>query len=369
MRLSKQQRCVKELQNMSVKQGLITTYQIADKMNEYEVPSEAIDSIVATLSKMTKIVDMEEEEKELWEEINAYQAEQEYNASSELLSAFDQYYRSIRKFPILDREQTNALAKEIKEATDPKVRLEARNQLVQHNLRYVVTVAKKFEYAMPRMDAIQEGNCGLIKAAERFDYTKNFQFLTYATWWISHFIRRAVPKQNPNPIKYPVYFINQMDTVSKARYKLQAELGKENITVDELVKETGLTRKQVLDTITNAREVVSLDYTVNSDDSENSASLENITPDRTAPSVEEEVETLEMSAKVRKWILSTLDEREAKIIFDRLGLVDGKIKTLDQVGEELGLSKERVRQLQGFAINKLRKSAPDFGVNVFYIQD
>lgn len=369
MRLSKKQKCLNDLSKLGESQGLITTYQIIEQMGKFDLSSDELDYFVAEMKKHFKVVDIDEEEEDIWKEINENKAINEYNSSNEILSAFDQYYRTIRNIPLLTKEEISKLSETIMTSSDPEEVKKARNELVKHNLRYVVTVAKKFEFSIPRMDAIQEGNIGLMKAAERFDYTKNTQFLTYATWWISHFIRRAIPNHQTNLIKYPNYFVQQIEAVKNATAKLQMKYKRENITVEELAKETGLSVRKVIDTLTHTRECSSLDHTISSNDSSNVASIGDIIADPDAVAPDEYVEVSDLSGKVQKWIKETLTEREAKIIFERLGLNGGIERTLDDVGKELGITKERVRQLQALAMIKLRKSAGRYGINMFYLED
>lgn len=371
MRLSKKQKCLNEIKKMAENQGsLITTYQIIECMNNFEVGSEEVDFFIREMKKNFDVVDIEEEEEDIWKEINQIKAENEMKTSKEIRSAFDQYYNQIRTIPILSKEEIAKLSETIMTSTDPKEVEKARNELVKHNLRYVVSVAKKFEFIIPRMDAIQEGNIGLMKAAEKFDYRKNTQFLTYATWWISHFIRRAIPNnQKSSSIKYPNYFIQQMEKVKNARTKLQLETGNEYVPVQDIAKEAGLSVNKVIDTLTNMRECSSLDYIISPDDSKGNASVEDVVADENAQNPDEYIETKDLSERVQTWVKETLTEREAKIIFLRLGLGGGEPKTLDEVGKEVDICKERVRQVQAMAMNKLRKTAPRYNINMLYLKE
>lgn len=257
------------------------------------------------------------------------------------------YLKEIGRIPLLTAEEELELGRQIA-AGDT----EARRKMEEANLRLVVAVAKHYAgKGMQFMDLIQEGNIGLMRAVEKFDYTKGSKFSTYAVWWIKEAIPRALDSQS-REIRVPVRVAQNMNKISKTERKMEQTLGRE-VAAEEIAKELHMTTEEVERMQSYIKNPVSLETPVGDEEDSN---LEDFIEDTQEPTPEEAVAALVQKEEVQE-MLSTLTEKEQKILRLRYGLEDGNVHTLEETGQILGVTRERIRQLESRALEKLRKSA------------
>lgn len=258
------------------------------------------------------------------------------------------YLKDIGKIRLLNSKEEKALGKTIKEGKPTHAEI-AKRKLVQANLRLVVSIAKKYiGQGVLFMDLVQEGSLGLIKAAEKFDYTKNFKFSTYATWWIKQTIIRAI-SNNSRTIRIPVHMTDKIRKFKRMYTTLSFELGRDP-TDKEIAERLGMTSKQIL-SIKKAliKEPISLETPVTDD-----LNVGDYIEDKSYRSPENQTKSNVLKGSIGN-LLSTLPERERKIVCCRFG-INGEIpRTLEQLGEIMGYSKERIRQLEDNALTKIRQ--------------
>jgi RNA polymerase primary sigma factor len=256
------------------------------------------------------------------------------------------YLRSIGRIKLLSATEEIELARRI-----AKGDMAAKKRLVQCNLRLVVSVAKKYQgRGLPFLDLIQEGNVGLIRAAEKFDAERGYKFSTYATWWIRQGITRALADKS-RTIRVPVHMVETINNLRKVTRKLSQELGRRP-TMEELAKSMGVTLTKVKEILAANRMPLSLDSPYGEDEDN---SLAELVEDENTTRPEDSTEASLMSADIRG-VLSTLTSRERDVLILRFGLNDGKQRTLEQVGKMVGITRERTRQIELKALRALRQS-------------
>lgn len=260
-------------------------------------------------------------------------------------TAFKLYLREIGQVKLLTPDEEIELAARIKKG-DKK----AREQMIKANLRLVVKIAHDYEgFGLPLLDLISEGNIGLMKAVERFDPSKGGKLSTYGSWWIKQSIKRALANQSKT-IRLPVHLVDKISKMRRVAMKLQEEFGREP-TDEELAEELGMTPSRVAQMRTAAIRPASLDAPIGDDDSNN---YSEIIADENADTPYEQLEDQTVTRMLQEMV-KTLDPREATILRYRFGLDGGSEKTLEEVGEKFGVTRERVRQIQNIALNKLRR--------------
>ena len=260
-------------------------------------------------------------------------------------TAIKLYLREIGQVKLLTPQEEIELAARIKKG-DKK----AREQMIKANLRLVVKIARDYEgIGLPLLDLISEGNIGLMKAVERFDPSKGGKLSTYGSWWIKQSIKRALANQSKT-IRLPVHLVDKISKMRRVSMRLQEELGREP-TDDEVAGELGMATSRVTQMRLAAIRPASLDAPIGDEDSNNFAE---VVQDENAETPYEQLEDKTVTSMLRDMV-TTLDPREATILRARFGLDGGPEKTLEEVGEKFGVTRERVRQIQNIALRKLRK--------------
>ena len=289
----------------------------------------------------------EEELQELQEELDDAALEAETEAMAADYGTGDpvrMYLREIGKVPLLTAEEELSLAQRVAEG-DP----EASRAMTEANLRLVVSIAKRYVgRGMQLLDLIQEGNLGLLKAVEKYDYTKGFKFSTYATWWVRQAITRALADQ-ARTIRIPVHMVETMNKLTQTSRKLQQELGREP-TTEELAEVMQLSPERVNEIRQMCMEPVSLEAPVGEEDDSH---LGDFIEDDAGSQPAEAVSQAMLRQQLMD-ILDTLSPREAKVLRLRYGLDDGRPRTLEEVGREFNVTRERVRQIEAKALRKIR---------------
>ncbi len=254
------------------------------------------------------------------------------------------FLKEIGKIRLLTYEEENILAERMLKGDK-----EAKKQLIESNLRLVVSIAKKYiGRGMNFLDLIQEGNLGLIKAVDKFDQSKGYKFSTYATWWIRQAITRAIADQ-ARTIRIPVHMVETINKLIKTSRHLLQTLGREP-TPEEIAKELEMPVEKVREILKVAQEPISLETPVGEEDESN---LGNFIPDEDAPSPSEQAADTLLREHIEE-VMQTLTPREAKVLKLRFGLEDGRMRTLEEVGKEFDVTRERIRQIEAKALRKLR---------------
>ena len=266
------------------------------------------------------------------------------------------YLKEIGQIKLLSADEEVELAKRVAEGDQV-----AKNKLTEANLRLVVSIAKKYSgRGLHILDLIQEGNTGLIRAVDKFDWTKGNKFSTYATWWIRQAITRAIADQ-ARTIRVPVHMVEVINKATRCNRKLVQELGREP-TVEEIAKELNLPVEKIIEANRTAADTLSLDTPVGD---EEDTSIGSFVEDERTPGPADATSNA-MLAEALKEILDTLTEREADVLRMRFGMYDGRTHTLEEVGQIFGVTRERIRQIENKAIRKLRHPSRAKRIKDFY---
>ena len=266
------------------------------------------------------------------------------------------YLKEIGQIPLLTVEEEQELAKRVAEGDTA-----AKNQLTEANLRLVVSIAKKYSgRGLHILDLIQEGNTGLIRAVDKFDYTKGNKFSTYATWWIRQAITRAIADQ-ARTIRVPVHMVEVINKATRCNRKLVQELGREP-TLEEIADELNLPIEKIIEANRTAADTLSLDTPVGD---EEDTTIGSFVEDDNTPGPADATSNA-LLAEALSEILNTLTEREADVLRLRFGMYDGKTHTLEEVGQIFGVTRERIRQIENKAIRKLRHPSRAKKIRDFY---
>ncbi len=363
----------RELIEKGKKKGVLTFKEISDAFEDIEVTPEEIERLYDIFEKES-IELVEDLDKEL-EEIEVSKEELEDLSVPEGINIDDHvkmYLKEIGKVNLLTPEEELSLAKRMADGETAKEQLEeigeeidedtkkqidlliadgekAKKSLAEANLRLVVSIAKRYVgRGMLFLDLIQEGNLGLIKAVDKFDYTKGYKFSTYATWWIRQAITRAIADQ-ARTIRIPVHMVETINKLVRVSRQLVQELGREP-TPEELAKELNMPVDKVREISKISQEPVSLETPIGE---EEDSHLGDFIPDEDAPAPSEAASFVLLKEQLGA-VLETLSEREAKVLRLRFGLDDGRARTLEEVGKEFDVTRERITQIEAKALRKLR---------------
>ncbi len=335
-----------ELMELGKKNGKLTSKDIGRFLETMDFDVEQVDKFYESIETAgIDIIDLGEEEEEVLTESNVEKFEK--SLASEGVSIDDPvkvYLKEIGSFPLLSLDEEIELAERILKGDE-----KAKKRLAEANLRLVVSIAKRYVgRGMLFLDLIQEGNLGLIKAVEKFDHTKGFKFSTYATWWIRQAITRAIADQ-ARTIRIPVHMVETINKVKKVQSQLLHKNGQEP-SVEDLAAELDMPQDKVREILKVAQEPISLESPIGE---EEDSHLGDFIPDYDAP-VPEEAATHTLLKEQLNEVLATLTPREAKVLSLRFGIEDGRPRTLEEVGKEFNVTRERIRQIEAKALRKLR---------------
>ncbi len=356
---------IKGLIEKGQRNGMLSRKEIAEAFDEVEITADQLDKVVENLEAMSievvdKLID-EMPDDELagqLENINNELMEEETITilkSDNLEQVLTQdgitmddpvklYLKEIGRVPLLSNDEEQELAKKMADGDE-----EAKMKLSEANLRLVVSIAKRYVgRGMQFLDLIQEGNMGLIKAVEKFDFSKGYKFSTYATWWIRQAITRAIADQ-ARTIRIPVHMVETINKVMRVERQLLQELGRQPLP-EETAKEMGISVEKVREVLKIAQEPIPLETPIGEEDDSH---LGDFIPDEeiTAPA---DAASQVMLKEELEEVLKTLTDREARVLKMRFGLEDGRMRTLEEVGRDFNVTRERIRQIEAKALRKLR---------------
>ncbi len=342
---------IQQLINLGKERGSLTSKEITDLLEDPNIDPENINSLYDELDSLNIVIidDYAADVEADFDSIVNMASSDEYDDSSydgEMVvdDSVKLYLKDIGRIPLLTPEEEIELASRMAKG-DPA----AKQRLSEANLRLVVSIAKKYvRRGMQFLDLIQEGNMGLIKAVDKFDYTKGFKFSTYATWWIRQAITRAIADQ-ARTIRIPVHMVENISKVKKMQSQMLHETGEEP-SEEEIAKRLEMPLERVREIIRISQDPVSLETPIGE---EEDSHLGDFIPDDDAPAPADEA-CVSVLKQTLGEVLDTLTEREKKVIIMRFGLIDGKQRTLEEVGAQFNVTRERIRQIETKALRKLR---------------
>jgi RNA polymerase primary sigma factor len=340
-----------EIIEKSKKSGTISYKEIIEKLSTFEQEPQQMDDFFDSLLEqgIDVVADTDEEREALYgregdENLSILEVDETSIPGVKINDPVRMYLKEIGRVPLLKANEEIELAKRI-EAGDE----DAKRELAEANLRLVVSIAKRYVgRGMLFLDLIQEGNMGLIKAVEKFDYRKGFKFSTYATWWIRQAITRAIADQ-ARTIRIPVHMVETINKLIRVSRQLLQDLGREP-TPEEIALEMDITPEKVREIQKIAQEPVSLETPIGEEDDSH---LGDFIEDHDAPAPAD-MAAYELLKEELEDVLETLTEREEHVLRLRFGLDDGRTRTLEEVGKVFGVTRERIRQIEAKALRKLR---------------
>ena len=333
------------------KRGVLTYDEVSERLSTFELDSDSMDEYFEFLSEQGVEVLAEEDSSDSDPNIKELEKEEEFDLNDlsvppgvKINDPVRMYLKEIGRVDLLSGEEEIALAERIEQGDE-----EAKRRLAEANLRLVVSIAKRYVgRGMLFLDLIQEGNMGLIKAVEKFDYRKGFKFSTYATWWIRQAITRAIADQ-ARTIRIPVHMVETINKLIRVQRQLLQDLGREP-TPEEIAEDMDLTPEKVREILKIAQEPVSLETPIGEEDDSH---LGDFIEDQDATSPSEHA-AYELLKEQLEDVLDTLTDREENVLRLRFGLDDGRTRTLEEVGKVFGVTRERIRQIEAKALRKLR---------------
>ncbi len=348
---------INELIERGKKKGSLSNEELDYVIEELNFDMESLDKLYETLEDNGITINSDMSSSDM----TKLESEVEYFAASDNMEklleqeglAIDDpvrmYLKEIGRVPLLTPDRERELAEIMSSDADETVKKAAKDELVEANLRLVVSIAKRYVgKGMFFLDLIQEGNLGLMKAVEKFDYSKGYKFSTYATWWIRQAITRAIADQ-ARTIRIPVHMVETIHRVSRTSRQMLQELGRE-ATADELGEKIGMSAEKVREIMKIAQDPVSLETPMGE---EEDSHLGDFIPDDDTPAPADAASATILREVIEKE-LRTLTPREEHVIKLRFGLYDGRTRTLEEVGKEFDITRERIRQIEAKALRKLR---------------
>jgi RNA polymerase primary sigma factor len=341
-----------QLTEIGKKRGVLTYEEIAERMANFEIESDQMDEYYEFLGEQgVELIGEAGEEADADPNVQDLAKEEEFDLNDlsvppgvKINDPVRMYLKEIGRVDLLSANEEINLAKRIEEGDE-----EAKRRLAEANLRLVVSIAKRYVgRGMLFLDLIQEGNMGLMKAVEKFDYEKGYKFSTYATWWIRQAITRAIADQ-ARTIRIPVHMVETINKLIRVQRQLLQDLGREP-TPEEIGEDMELTPDKVREILKIAQEPVSLETPIGEEDDSH---LGDFIEDQDATSPSEHA-AYELLKEQLEDVLDTLTDREENVLRLRFGLDDGRTRTLEEVGKVFGVTRERIRQIEAKALRKLR---------------